>query len=74
MAKSKEEAIALYNQAKALENSDSTSDVSAEVIELLEASANICPHESEVRAAEYDVEGIEAYECGDCHYLNYVEV
>ncbi len=71
----RDEAIALYNQAIALENSDSTSDVTAQVIYLLDLAANTCPHElTQNRRVDLDVADIEVYECPDCHNLNYIEV
>ncbi len=74
MTELRDEAIALYNQAIALENSDSTGDVSAQVVELLTLAQNTCPHElSQTRRTDLDVDGIQVYECPDCHNLNYIQ-
>ena len=81
--KSRTEAIALYNEARALEQLDSTALLSytpeervlltQQIIDLFTLAANTCPHENEERRAELDVDGVETYECMDCHNLSYIQ-
>jgi len=78
----REDAIALYNQARTLEATDTTgyteeekNSLLQEVIDLLSQARSVCPHieESKLRRSDLDVPGIITYECGDCHNLNYIQ-
>jgi hypothetical protein len=79
--KSKETAISLYAEARDLEKRHSSTftpvekeKVQKQVIDLLTLAQNTCPHETEIRQKEFEVDGIEAYECQDCFNVNFIQI